>query len=407
MDNFFADFLSPDSIFIMIVALGGFLIGFIVAWLLWSSRAKRYQQEAEQWKKNHADLLTQYNDLKEDLELKEADLVKAQRESKEAIEIAKSLEADKDKWQADLDAAIEDNVKAQASISSYQATISDLDNQVIGLKVVNDELTAIASGSSSSDNENDNAALEARINELETSNNQLQAELELAQAFKAGSSPDNVSDKEDQDIFAPAPEKTTIDKGESVTLTAVAAKDKVSAAIGKSIPAATMADKDDLTKIKGIGSFLEKKLNGLGIFTYEQISHFDDKMINDVTAAIEFFPGRIERDDWVGQAKQLMAAAAEAPVVAAANAIKMDNLRIVEGIGPKIEKLLKDNDVPDLNTLADASEKRLREILFSAGSRYRIHDPTTWPKQASLAVNGEMEQLQELQDKLKGGRDVG
>ena len=49
----------------------------------------------------------------------------------------------------------------------------------------------------------------------------------------------------------------------------------------------------------------EEKLNNLGIYTYEQISSFDEKMINLVTDAIEFFPGRIERDQWVKQAKSL------------------------------------------------------------------------------------------------------
>ena len=63
--------------------------------------------------------------------------------------------------------------------------------------------------------------------------------------------------------------------------------------------------KDDLTKISGIGPFIEKKLNGLGIYTFEQISGFTPETVAKVTEAIEFFPGRIERDNWVDQAKAL------------------------------------------------------------------------------------------------------
>ncbi|MBT8394031.1 MAG: hypothetical protein KJN66_04185 [Bacteroidia bacterium] len=69
---------------------------------------------------------------------------------------------------------------------------------------------------------------------------------------------------------------------------------------------ASEEDKDDLKLISGIGPFIEKKLNSIGIFTFSQISKLSAKDINDVTESINFFPGRIERDDWVGQAKELL-----------------------------------------------------------------------------------------------------
>ena len=68
---------------------------------------------------------------------------------------------------------------------------------------------------------------------------------------------------------------------------------------------ATEADKDDLKLIGGIGPFIEKKLNGIGIYTFSQISKFTNQDIEDVTNLIKFFPGRIERDNWVKQAKKL------------------------------------------------------------------------------------------------------
>ena len=64
-------------------------------------------------------------------------------------------------------------------------------------------------------------------------------------------------------------------------------------------------DKDDLKSIKGIGPFLEEKLNALGIYTYEQISKMTPELEGQVNEAIEFFPGRIKRDEWVKQAKDL------------------------------------------------------------------------------------------------------
>lgn len=64
-------------------------------------------------------------------------------------------------------------------------------------------------------------------------------------------------------------------------------------------------DRDDLTQIYGIGPYIEQRLNGIGIYTYDQISRFKQEDIDTVTELIDFFPGRIERDNWVGQAEGL------------------------------------------------------------------------------------------------------
>ncbi len=68
---------------------------------------------------------------------------------------------------------------------------------------------------------------------------------------------------------------------------------------------ATAAEADDLKGIVGIGPFLEKKLHSLGIYTFRQISNFTKEDIKKVNEIIEFFPGRIERDNWVSQAQAI------------------------------------------------------------------------------------------------------
>jgi len=67
---------------------------------------------------------------------------------------------------------------------------------------------------------------------------------------------------------------------------------------------ASAEQKDDLKLISGIGPFIEEKLNALGIYTFEQISKFTELDVEHVTEAIEFFPGRIQRDKWIEQAKE-------------------------------------------------------------------------------------------------------
>jgi predicted flap endonuclease-1-like 5' DNA nuclease len=68
---------------------------------------------------------------------------------------------------------------------------------------------------------------------------------------------------------------------------------------------AKASEKDDLQAIKGIGPFIEEKLNALGIYTYEQVSKMTAKIEDEVNVAIEFFPGRVKRDEWAKQAKKL------------------------------------------------------------------------------------------------------
>ena len=80
-----------------------------------------------------------------------------------------------------------------------------------------------------------------------------------------------------------------------------------------------------------------------------------------------------------------------------------DDLKLVEGIGPAIEKHLKHAGIETWADLASADLDRLRSILDDAGPNYRIHNPKTWPDQASLARDGKWDELKEFQDFLSGG----
>lgn len=76
----------------------------------------------------------------------------------------------------------------------------------------------------------------------------------------------------------------------------------------------------------------------------------------------------------------------------------------IEGIGPKISGILTDAGVGTFAKLAEASADDLRAILAEAGSRYKAHDPSTWPEQAALAAADKWDELKKLQDELDGGK---
>ncbi len=80
-----------------------------------------------------------------------------------------------------------------------------------------------------------------------------------------------------------------------------------------------------------------------------------------------------------------------------------DDLKRIEGIGPKISSVLQENGILTFGQLAATGTERLSQILMDAGLR-RLADPATWPEQAGLAAAGKWDELAKLQDELQGGR---
>jgi predicted flap endonuclease-1-like 5' DNA nuclease len=61
---------------------------------------------------------------------------------------------------------------------------------------------------------------------------------------------------------------------------------------------------NDLKRIRGIGVLIEKKLNSMGVVAYEQIANWNAADIDRVSQSLDF-KGRIERENWVEQARIL------------------------------------------------------------------------------------------------------
>ena len=85
--------------------------------------------------------------------------------------------------------------------------------------------------------------------------------------------------------------------------------------------------------------------------------------------------------------------------------MEKDDLKAIEGIGPKIEDLLKKAGINTWVLLSNQKAESIQGILDEAGDRFRLADPTTWPRQAKLAAEGKWKELEEYQDFLNGGRE--
>lgn len=417
INNFFSGFQTQDSYAILFITLIAFLLGLLTAYLLRGGKIAELKKQIEELKKRVPELEAQLAAAQEQLDLKDADLKRAQFEQREAEARAQRLEDEKNKRYAE-ELALNTEIERLRNAGKTQlATIEQLNAQIAHLQVNNEELLgalAVTAPMPEAEMEVSDSvapatpevivaaddlawqrldALEAKLMQLEAENHALQAAMQTLQTAK-----------EEPAAAAPLMAVSDDDEPEPEFFFVPGGKDVLRERIEVDAPP---VEKDDLTLIVGVGPFLEKKLNELDIYTFEQISLFDAEDIIRVTRDIGYFAGRIERDDWIGQAARLHRLKTEHPeALKPAAGPDVSNLQLVEGIGPKIEALLKAGGISTLHDLADAQMERLWEIMDSAGEAYRIHDPETWATQARLAVRGEWELLREYQGELKGGRKV-
>lgn len=95
---------------------------------------------------------------------------------------------------------------------------------------------------------------------------------------------------------------------------------------------------------------------------------------------------------------------ANAAKAAIGKSIKLNDLKVIEGIGPKIEGLFNNEGITTWGGLADLNVARCREILMTGGDRYRLHDPASWPMQARMCAEGKWKDLARWQDDHKHGK---
>ena len=411
INQFFAQFNTTESYRILAFLFVAFLLGMWVGRLTRRAKIRRLEKELEAKKKELAELQAELAPLREELDLKKADLKKVSFENEELEAKVQRLEADKVKLYNEIHSINTDLEQLQSTNNTYLSNIEDLQAQIIGLKQQNESLSE--ESTTSEDEAVDNLAqmqsvynatrnrleaLEEKLDNLAQENDTLKVEVNslkerpiYTESTPLARSASKVEEEEESE----PPLEINFGKDKEV--------------MGNKIFVEEEQTADDLTRINVIGPFLEQQLNQIGISTYEQISQFDQTTIDEVTKAIGYFPGRIEKDDWVGQARHLHELklanpdAFKAPVVIDE---KLDDLKLVEGIGPKIEQILKEAGIRNLSELAEADEDNLRSLLAAAGDRFRMHDPGTWPAQARLAANGNWELLNEYQEQLKGGREV-
>lgn len=360
-------FNGPESAIAWAILLISFVTGVIITWLIWRNKVRHLEQQVANEKAmalQHEAALTKAQD---ELELKEGDLKKAGLANIKLRQDFDVISQQKEDYMTELSSA-KDQVKDISLLNNnHKQNIESLENQILGLKTKNNELATVSENNSSANTNvevytlktkltktnSDLATAMVAIKNLEEEKNALKKEIErkpmvVATPVQATPTP-NGSTPTPTKIVRRVVQKDTKEAPKSpLTKTAVTSR----------ATAPTESPKKVVTESASaapIGKVITKKAP-----VKKRVAKKEEK----------------------------------------------ERLRKVEGIGPKIEQLLHENGILSFKQLSKTKATKLKKILSDAGSRFKMHDPTTWPEQSAMAAKGDWDKLKSYQEFLKGGVDT-
>ena len=372
--------LQPTN-YLLLLAIAGlllFTLGILLGYVLQRGKTKQALRQLAAAEREKAELQRKLDVGDEEQKTLARQLVAITSEKDDTLVRLRDVSKNLERTNAELRRLQTTNEQISATNQSYATTIEDLNDQVIGLKTRNEQLLhgqgedtpAPVTGDRISPTASVPADLEQRIAALER----------RLEGLSVG------------DTDPP------VDFGEP----------RHRVRIGE--PAAELpGERDDLTKIRSIGPFNQRQLNAAGISTYRQIADWSDDDLETYAARIGYVAAIMREEDWIGQAADL--AEFDRPVPASRSVSEdretdLEDLTVVEGIGPEIQNVLRDSGVKDLHVLAKTPTEELQAMLEQAGHGHVGHRAITWPEQAALAAAGEWDRLRQLQGELTSGRPV-
>ena len=161
------------------------------------------------------------------------------------------------------------------------------------------------------------------------------------------------------------------------------------AAVAPKFLDAPNGEPDDLKKILGIGPVLEEKLNEMGIYHYGQIAEFSDTDVANINTHLNF-PGRIERDEWIPQAKELVSGGEGRKLKYLDGPDgEPDDLKLISGVGPVLETKLNELGIYHFYQIAKFEQRDIDLVGDATAFPGRI-ERDEWIAQAkNLADGGE------------------
>ena len=418
--DFFQGLDTEASNFILIVALISFLLGLIIMALLRGSRIRKLRKALRATENELGKANAEIESLKKELKLKDDELERLKYDLHEANLKAERLETDRTRFYNEA-------FQLKEKLEVANTSIEDLNKEISELQLENEKLSSqkelLKETLDKTDTETNGLAqmqsvflatkkqlesMEERLHRVEQENVILKEQITTIPSHSSLSAtqPNSASTAVVTESAKPTNISLTEIDADLVDEEPVVKIHDEKPGLDRKIDASEY-DRDNLTLIEGVGPFLEKKLNDIGIFSFAQIAALSTEEIQQLTRNIGHIPGRIEQDDWVGQAAKLNTLKIENPTaversITAVATPSPDDLTIIEGIGEQLQAILKNAGINTWEDLAETDQDQLSAILVASGPGYQIVDTGSWPAQAQLAINGEWDLLNEYKEELNG-----
>lgn len=303
---------------IAVSLLLAFALGLGTAWLAWFLNQRHREEEVTAlWQRRFADLQRE----------RDRDVTTLNREVDEARQQIPTLEKSLGE-RSDLIAQLEDDLAEwREKLPPLQSRLAESDSQIVALKaelaardkqasqLKSRSAPAEAAGASAADKTRANSKewdeLRARVKRAEAS--QAAAEQLAAENERAAR---EVAEELDASLLAEKARAAEVLAEREATIEALRASLADSTNSTRPLRTGVAPEElydvppagrtpDDLKKIRGVGPVIERTLNKLGIYFFEQIALLGPDQVDWVTHHLNTFPGRIERDEWISQAMDL------------------------------------------------------------------------------------------------------
>lgn len=332
--------LFVEWFLIMLIPL---IIGLVVGWLLWYRKWRKVETEKDTISKELNKCRTENESIirsrSEETQSHKLNMVNSRKKADEKF-VAKSTESDK--WKADYEECLRDNesldlgykddiTKLKSRISELEVEQEGNNDRILKLDALNTELLALKASNEKvkaqsadvdrltielkeSKDENQRLA-EALVNAEKVQETLEGCEGEVAKLQSNLDASTSTISKLESDLETCKAEKEILisASGEQIALDIdmpdEMTKEDADVAFTKHLEEASKGIKldyeDDLKEISGVGPKMEKMLKDFGVQTFYQLSKFDENGVAVLNAKLDGFAGRIQRDNWVGQAIEL------------------------------------------------------------------------------------------------------
>jgi len=263
-----------------LLLLGAFALGIVIVWFVSRASLRGLKKETKKATAGLMDAKEEYEKMRQEKEKVVQSFNSLKEDHKNIVEEYKNLKKENDKIKTE---ALSEKAKPFSMVSKLKDEIQELKEKIERLEIIKREHEELKNIYYS---EREKHRAESR--DLNNANQILRSEIEKQRRDLDSMYKENYS-------------LTVLNNGmwrEPLHTTTTPKPPTFAAPDTK--------EQDDLKQIRGIGAAIEAKLNNIGIFTIKQIASMTHDDIQSVTERIKFFPGRIERDNWVFQAKEIL-----------------------------------------------------------------------------------------------------